>query len=90
MICKVFDLVGIGYCIVGDFILFEIVFIDVKLCIYCDVFVGDVEVGKVWNDILCVYGIFKFSGKIYLFLVLMDVDMEMIFYVIFEVVKVVV
>ncbi|MGR3815549.1 MAG: aspartate aminotransferase family protein [Cognatishimia activa] len=77
MIRKALDPVGIGYRIVGDPTLFEIVFTDAKPRTYRDVLAGDAAAGKVWNDILRAHGIFKSPGKTYPSLALTDADMEM-------------
>ncbi|QTN37227.1 aspartate aminotransferase family protein [Cognatishimia activa] len=77
MIRKALDPVGIGYRIVGDPTLFEIVFTDAKPRTYRDVLGGDAAAGKVWNDTLRAHGIFKSPGKTYPSLALTDADMEM-------------
>ena len=77
MIRKALDPVGIGYRIVGDPTLFEIVFTDAKPRTYRDVLGGDAAAGKVWNDTLRAHGIFKSPGKTYPSLALTDADIEM-------------
>ncbi len=77
MIRKALDPVGIGYRIVGDPTLFEIVFTDAKPRTYRDVLAGDAGAGKAWNDTLRAHGIFKSPGKTYPSLALTDADMEM-------------
>ncbi len=70
------DPTGIGYQIVGDDTLFEVVFAETMPRNYRDVLAGDAQATKVWSDALMAHGLFKSPGKTYPCLALTDADLE--------------
>ena len=67
---------GIGYQIVGDPTLFEVVFCDHQPLNYREVRAGNGNHSKIWDKCLRSEGIFKAPGKIYPSLTLSNADLE--------------
>jgi glutamate-1-semialdehyde 2,1-aminomutase len=76
MIAEALDPTGIPYRIVGDPMLFEVVFTDTKPRDYRAVLTGNAARAKLYNDTLRAHGIFKSPGKTYPCLALTDDDLD--------------
>lgn len=77
MIRSALDPIGVGYRIVGDPTLFEVVFTDAAPRNYRDVLDGDTSLATLWNESLRAHGIFKSAGKTYPSLSLTEADLQL-------------
>jgi glutamate-1-semialdehyde 2,1-aminomutase len=77
MMRRALDQAGVGYRIVGDPTLFEVVFTETDPRSYRDVLAGNSARAKVWNDTLKAHSIFKSPGKTYPSLALTAEDLDL-------------
>ena len=66
---------GIPFQIVGDPMLFDVVFAETPIRDYRDTFTADKTVQSTFNRVLCEHGILKSPAKIYTHLALTEADL---------------